>query len=311
MNYQGAKIFLSIVEHQSISAAARALYITQPAVSAQLKTLEDELGVQLLQRQRGRSRITLTQEGTAFIPVAKEWVIAERTLQSYKDTYRQPILRFGAISGRHDHITRQLIEKLEKAFPQLETQQYIIPDTEMALMSKPPHFDVALRVYYYANTTASSQYCIKVPFFQELMLVLCPADTALPERVLTPEDLDPAFELRSAFMSELMILWRQKHFPENAISHFPVVTNALNTHLYFRDSRCWAFVPSTIVEHLIAEYPGQLTYRQISPMLPTRNGNIIVSKSFSRPDILQAFYSCCREYLAERPYLESLLPDNI
>ena len=60
MNYQGAKIFLSIVEHQSISAAARALYITQPAVSAQLKTLEDELGVQLFHRD---NPLSLTEAG--------------------------------------------------------------------------------------------------------------------------------------------------------------------------------------------------------------------------------------------------------
>ena len=36
MNYQSVKIFLAIVEHRSISAAARALYLTQPAVSGHL-----------------------------------------------------------------------------------------------------------------------------------------------------------------------------------------------------------------------------------------------------------------------------------
>ena len=42
--------FLTVAREQSISAAAESLHISQPALSTQLKGMEDELGKQLLIR---------------------------------------------------------------------------------------------------------------------------------------------------------------------------------------------------------------------------------------------------------------------
>ena len=58
------RIFLETAKHGSISAAAKHLYVTQPAVSVGIIQLENELGVKLFYRMsRG---IKLTQEGEAL-----------------------------------------------------------------------------------------------------------------------------------------------------------------------------------------------------------------------------------------------------
>lgn len=55
------KIFYTIAETGSISGAAKALYVTQPAVSKAIKNLEEALGLKLFERNaRG---VTLTSEG--------------------------------------------------------------------------------------------------------------------------------------------------------------------------------------------------------------------------------------------------------
>ena len=310
MNYQSARIFLAIVEHESITAAAKALYITQPAISSHMNRLEEELGVQLMIRKRGANKIVLTPEGTAFIPVAREWASAEQALQNYKETYQQLSFRIGAISSTHEYLIPTLTEKLKKELPQLDIQLYIIPDNEMELMFHPPHFDVALRFYDY-KSIENTQYCYKIPFFQDHRYILCPADTPLPDRLLTPEDLDPVFEIRRAYLSEHMVFWYQQHFPENAMSQYPANIHILKIPSQFKDPRCWAFVHAHIAEHLIAEYPGELTFRRISPSPPARTGNLIVSKTFAKPEILNAFLRCCREYLKNHPDLISLLPDIV
>ena len=50
MNFSNINYFLAIVEEGSISAAARKLYISQQALSEQLKKMEEEVGAPLLKR---------------------------------------------------------------------------------------------------------------------------------------------------------------------------------------------------------------------------------------------------------------------
>lgn len=61
MNFTNINYFLAIVEEGSISAAARKLYISQQALSEQLKKMEAEVGAPLLKRGRG-SELTVAGE---------------------------------------------------------------------------------------------------------------------------------------------------------------------------------------------------------------------------------------------------------
>lgn len=62
------RAFLAVVEKGSFSAAAVQLGVTQPAVSAQIASLEASLGVQLFLRGR---ELALTPSGEAFLPYAR------------------------------------------------------------------------------------------------------------------------------------------------------------------------------------------------------------------------------------------------
>lgn len=61
MEIKQLEYFRAIVEEGTVSAAARALHMTQPPLSYQMKMLEDELQVQLF--IRGTKKITLTEAG--------------------------------------------------------------------------------------------------------------------------------------------------------------------------------------------------------------------------------------------------------
>jgi DNA-binding transcriptional LysR family regulator len=61
-------VFRSVARHLSFSRAAEELLLTQPAVTQQIKALEDELGAPLF--DRGGGRITLTPGGRALLPFA-------------------------------------------------------------------------------------------------------------------------------------------------------------------------------------------------------------------------------------------------
>jgi DNA-binding transcriptional LysR family regulator len=55
-------VFRAVAEQQSFRKAAEELYLTQPAVSLQIKALEEDLGVQLFDRSGAHSRLTVAGE---------------------------------------------------------------------------------------------------------------------------------------------------------------------------------------------------------------------------------------------------------
>ena len=62
LNFRLLEVFQHVVEQKSISAAARALHLTQPTISAQIRRLEDVCGAQLLQQDGRQMLPTLAGE---------------------------------------------------------------------------------------------------------------------------------------------------------------------------------------------------------------------------------------------------------
>ncbi|PPR17881.1 MAG: Hydrogen peroxide-inducible genes activator, partial [Proteobacteria bacterium] len=58
MNLRDLKYFISVAKHQHFGKAAEESYVSQPALSMQLKKLEEELGIQLFERTNKTVRIT-------------------------------------------------------------------------------------------------------------------------------------------------------------------------------------------------------------------------------------------------------------
>lgn len=78
------RLFVAVYEEQSFTAAAQREHATQSGVSQHIKNLEDRLGVQLLDRQKG---VRPTPAGTAYylrcLEVLKAHALARRTLDEF------------------------------------------------------------------------------------------------------------------------------------------------------------------------------------------------------------------------------------
>ncbi|MBX3275891.1 MAG: LysR family transcriptional regulator [Sandaracinaceae bacterium] len=69
MNLDGLRNLLLIVEHGTFTEAARHAHLSQPALTASMRRLEEQLGARLL--ARGRHGATLTAAGAALLPSAR------------------------------------------------------------------------------------------------------------------------------------------------------------------------------------------------------------------------------------------------
>ena len=75
MELRHLRYFAAVAAHGSFSRAAGTLHLTQPALSRQVKDLEDELGVPLL--VRGTNAVSLTDAGELFYEEARDLLRSE------------------------------------------------------------------------------------------------------------------------------------------------------------------------------------------------------------------------------------------
>lgn len=112
---------MRVVEHGSFTLAAEDLYLTQPAVSFQIRSLEEEYGVELLDRS-----------GREIIPTASGQVLlnyARRLLELYDESkleidrlnnLMRGTLLIGASTGPGEHILPQLLGRFKAQHPPIE-----------------------------------------------------------------------------------------------------------------------------------------------------------------------------------------------
>ena len=87
ITFRQMRLFMSVAEHRTITAAARACHVTQPTVSMQLKDMSSAIGLPLYE-QIGKS-INLTTAGEALIQTSRailnEWNSFEQEIIGLKN----------------------------------------------------------------------------------------------------------------------------------------------------------------------------------------------------------------------------------
>lgn len=127
LNISQLTTFVSVVEHGSFSEAARALGISQPAVTMQIQALEADIDATLL--DRGYRRISLTEAGQVLLPYARK-VIAE-----LEEARTSIDLLSDVVSGR--------LTLAASTTP----GQYLLPRALGSFLHVNPEVGVTLRVY--------------------------------------------------------------------------------------------------------------------------------------------------------------------
>lgn len=121
INYESYKIFYYVVINGSISKAADKLLISQPAVTWQIKQLEDGLGATLFIRtKRG---IVLTDEGKILFDYVKQgvenFINGENALTNLKNLDYGNI-RIGASATVSKHVLMPYLEKFHLKYPNVD-----------------------------------------------------------------------------------------------------------------------------------------------------------------------------------------------
>jgi DNA-binding transcriptional LysR family regulator len=120
MNTRFLETFVTLSELRNYRATARALHATPAAISLRIKSLEDELGAALVDREAKEFR--LTPQGESLLGHARNVVAAARRLHAVarQDNAIRGRLRIGVVETVVHSWLSPFIKRMSKEYPELE-----------------------------------------------------------------------------------------------------------------------------------------------------------------------------------------------
>ena len=200
------KTFIAVARDGTFTGAGRLLGLTQSAVSAQMRRLEDYVGVALFERT-GKSAV-LNAAGRDLLPQAEELVaMAERMTVSAGAGHVRGLLRVGAIASVQQRLLVDALKEFRDFFPDVRVR--IIPGVSLSLLGQVDAGEIDLAVMLRPPFALPPELAWR-PLLQEPIVLAVPAD--LPEQPWREALTDQPFIRydRSSFGGRLVDLFLKK-----------------------------------------------------------------------------------------------------
>ena len=186
MDTRALQAFCAVVERKSFSQAAERLGVTQPAVSLQIRSLEERLGQQLFDRS-GR-RVEPTEAGLRLYRGAQRLLTLER--QVLEDVAGEPEgplrgqLAIGASTGPGGTVVPVLLCEFAEAHPEV-TVDLSISDTQ-TIVDRVARRELELGI---VGATPRNRSVAYEPFFRDEVILVCPPGHRYAGQTVSLDDL--------------------------------------------------------------------------------------------------------------------------
>jgi len=121
LNFNQLRVFFLAATHENFTTAAEKLYITQPAVTAQVKLLEAGCNLKLF-KKRGR-KVYLSDEGKILYPYVRRIFDYEKELENVIDDMRElkrGVLRLGTTKTYARYFMPWIITRFRETYPDIK-----------------------------------------------------------------------------------------------------------------------------------------------------------------------------------------------
>lgn len=178
MEFRHLRYLLAVAEEMSFTRAAKRLHIAQPALSVQIRQLEDELGVELI--DRSRRAITLTEAGTIMVSEARQLLRArDRAIELVRRTGTGAVgtLAVGFVPSASNVTLPPLLRAFLSRYPSVTlTLREMAPDPLVAALHE-GRLDVTFLYLPFDDPSLAQQVVAREQF-----VVALPADHPLASR---------------------------------------------------------------------------------------------------------------------------------
>ncbi len=211
MNTSYLRTFIEVIDLKNISKAAEKLFVTQPAVSKQLKLLEHDFGAELF-RKSGRE-IFPTEEGEILYKYAKNVLNEENKIYSMlkKDDKLTGTLTIYTSSVPADYYIQDLIFKFHNLYPDIN---YIINKVDSDIVFK--NIEEGFTNFGFTGSTYKNKKIDSICIAEDEVVLVASANRQELRDKIKPSDLlNQKFVLREKGSATLHIF--EKYLIKNKI----------------------------------------------------------------------------------------------
>lgn len=187
MELRHLRYFIAVAEEGSLSnAAVRRLHTAQPSLSRQIRDLELEVGVKLLERRpRG---ITLTAAGRVFLDHARMALVQVETASEAArraDQPEKPVFVIGFLTGQEVTLLPETLRILREEVPDVEITFQSLTSPQLALSLMRGKVDVA----FMRRETQTTGIAYKLLIREPLLVVLPASHRLAATKFIEPQEL--------------------------------------------------------------------------------------------------------------------------
>lgn len=186
LDIHALRVFLEAAKTENFTEAGRSLNLTQPAVSMQIRSLENYLQIELFERD-GRN-IRLTKEGQALVPMAQQIVqMAINTEESIRASNGRVVgnLTIGCSTASGKYILPHLVARFQRLYPDVHVSIPVVGRERVLDGVTSGEYD--LGVVSQREPGADVTY---TPFFRDKLVLIAPVTHHWARRgSIRPEEL--------------------------------------------------------------------------------------------------------------------------
>ena len=178
LNFNQVRVFYHVAKNLSFTLAANNLFITQPAVTAQVKAFEDYCKLKLF-KKRGRG-VSLTDEGMILYHSVRQIFEYEKEIENVIDDMRElkrGVLRLGTTKAYARYLMPVLMSHFHRTFPQIK----IFLDEGSSLDLSSSLINFKNEVVIIVSTQDHPDICF-TPFSQEELVLIMASEHTLAQR---------------------------------------------------------------------------------------------------------------------------------
>jgi len=258
------RIFMSAAKHASFTRAAEELHITAPAVSLQIKEMEDDIGVNLFTREK--RKVELTSAGEYFLLYARRVSSTLNEATTMMERFRGTQLRrlkIGVVSTAKYFLPQMLLE-FKKDFPNLQIKIEARNRQQLVELLRDGEIDIAIMGLPPKEIDTRAE-----PFAKHPHVFIASPNNPLASKSNIPADVLTQYEMISREPGSGTRLIMEKYFSEHNIA--PIVSMEMSSNETIKRAVMADLGISFVSLHTIG---SELTHKQLA-ILDIQNTPII------------------------------------